>query len=133
MNFIKHNNELYQRYSNNRFDYFNNQKNNQLELITYPGKIQTWLGYKTPVWIKITNSFEDDINSFCFHHYKGFYITLNSEDKNCIISYNEPLDSNKLKEVINFFNKIQYIKHFDFIINTIEKIIKRKYDFLDYD
>ena len=37
------------------------------------------------------------------------YISLNSEDKNCIISYNEPLDSNKLKEVINFFNKIQSI------------------------
>ena len=39
------------------------------------------------------------------------------------------------KEVkrINFFNKIHYIKHYDFIINTIEKIVKRKYDFMDHN
>jgi hypothetical protein len=133
MNYIKYNNELYQKYINNNIDYFNNNQNYSLELITYPGKIQTWLGFKNPTWIKITNSFEEDIDSFCLHYYKGFYISLSSEQKSFIISYNEPINSNQLKDIINFFNKIHYIKHYDFIINTIEKIIKRKYDFIDYN
>lgn len=150
---IKQNNQLYNIFnSEQKFEIFNNIQNNNsnlvneklknilgpLELITIPGKVKTFLGIKKSdyndfVWIKITNSFEDDINSFCFHHYKGFYVSVIGDKNTLLIQYNDPIDNYMLNNIINFFNKVQYVKHFDYIINIVEKIVKRKYDFLDFN
>ena len=77
MNHFKQNNLLFQHYNNdNKFELFNcisynniNKPDKKLqnligdiELITYPGQIQTWLGIKKVInsidnfiWIKVTN------------------------------------------------------------------------------
>jgi hypothetical protein len=153
MQSIKQNNQLYNIFnSDQKFDIFYNIQNNNtnlisekiknilgpLELITNPGKVKTFLGARRSngndfVWIKITNSFEDDINSFCFHHYKGFYISITGIQNTLLIQYNDPIEHYVLNNIINFFNKIQYVKHFDYVINIVEKIVKRKCDFLDYN
>jgi hypothetical protein len=139
MNYIKQNHELYQQFnSEDRFNmFFNNHNFSSLELITYPGKIQTWLGIKKSynydgyVWIKITNSFNDNNDNLNFHYYKGFYLSIIGSDNTLLLQYNNPINNNELNGIINIINKLQYIKHFDFIINIIEKVIKRKPDFID--
>jgi hypothetical protein len=139
MNYIKQNNELYQHFnSEDRFNMFSNKNNfNSLELITYPGKIQTWLGMKKSynydgyVWIKITNSFNDNNEDFNFHYYKGFYLSIIGLENTLLLQYNDPINNNELNGIINIINKLQYVKHFDFIINIIENIIKRKPNFID--
>lgn len=143
MNNIKHNNELYQCFnSENKFNFYYDKKIENLignmQLVTNPGKVQTWLGIKKNsqidfVWIKVTNSYEEDINSYCFHQYKGFYISVITLQNTLLIQYNDPISNDDLNKVINFFNKIEYIKHFNYIINIVEKILKRKSDFLDYN
>lgn len=143
MNWIKHNNELYQCFiSENKFDFLYDKKKEgyigQLELITHPGKINTWLGVKKNnlfdvIWIKITNSFNDEDCNIDFHQHKGFYISVINHQNTLLIQYNDPLSEFTINQIINFFNKIQYIKHFDYVINIVEKIIKRKSDFLDFN
>ena len=148
---FKQNHELYQHYVNeDKFNLFNISSNDinflpkelqrlirPLELVTHPGSIQTWLGIKKSfnednfVWIKITNSHNDDFNDLSPHYYCGFYLSIIGENNTLIIQYNDPISSGELQNIINNINKLQYIKHFDFIINIIEKILKRKPDFLD--
>jgi hypothetical protein len=151
MNHIRYNNELFQHYNDNKFNLFNFVSNNNvnepnkklkefigpMELITYPGRIQSWLGIKKSfnidnfVWIKITNSHEDESNDLSPHYFKGFYVSIIGEESTLLIQYNDPISTYELNGIINMFNKIQYIKHFNFIINIIEKILKRKPDFID--
>jgi hypothetical protein len=151
MNYFKNNHEIYQHYANDdKFILFNISSNNvnlpckelqnllrPLELVTYPGNIQTWLGIKKSlnkdnfVWIKITNSHNEDNNDFSPHYHRGFYLSIIGQNNTLIIQYNDPISYNQLQNIISNINKLQYIKHFDFIISIIEKILKRKPDFLD--
>ena len=153
MNHFKHNNLLFQHYNNeDKFELFNSISYNNVnkpdkklqnligdvELVTYPGQIQTWLGIKKIInsidnfiWIKITNSYNDSDNIFDPHYYKGFYISLIGSDNTLLIQYNQPLKSFELNSIINFINKITYIKDNDFIINSILRIIKKEADFID--
>jgi hypothetical protein len=153
LNHFKQNNQLFQYFNNdNRCEIFNyisynnvNQPDKKLqallgsiELITYPGRIQTWLGLKRNsstidnfIWIKITNSFSDNEDMIDPHYYKGFYLSLIGSENSLLIQYNSPLKSFEINSIINFINKITYVKDNDFIIDNIEKIIKRKADFID--
>ena len=153
MNHFKQNNLLFQHYNNdNKFELFNcisynniNKPDKKLqnligdiELITYPGQIHTWLGIKKVInsidnfiWIKITNSYNDSDGIYDPHYYKGFYLSLIGSENALLVQYNQPIKSFELNSIINFINKITYIKDNDFIINFIIKILKKQPDFID--